>query len=87
MDRPQMIGIALGVASTILGAVGLANSRPLPPSAHFGPLARIDANDDGRISAAEWRAAGRNPAAFAVLDRNRDWRLSPSEALPHRGRR
>ena len=86
MDRPQMIGIGLGIASTIVGVVGLANTSRLPPSAQFGPLAAIDVSNDGRISAAEWQAAGRDRSAFAALDKNHDGHLSPSEALPRRRR-
>jgi hypothetical protein len=86
MDRPQMIGIGLGIASAVVGTVGLANTSRLPPSAQFGALAAIDASNDGRISEAEWHAAGRPPAAFAALDKNHDGHLSPSEALPRRRR-
>lgn len=84
MDRPQLIGIGLAIVSAILGIIGLANTQPLPPSARFGALAAIDTSNDGRISAAEWRAAGRDPAAMAALDKNHDGVLSPSEAKSRR---
>jgi hypothetical protein len=84
MDRPQMIGIGFAIASTVVGAIGVANSSRLPPSAQLGPLAAIDSSNDGRISQGEWRAAGRDSAAFAARDRNHDGYLSPSEALPGR---
>jgi hypothetical protein len=86
MDRPQMLGMGVAIASTILGAIGVANTRPLPPSARLGALAAVDTNNDGRISRAEWRAAGRASAGFAALDKNHDGSLSPSEALPGRTR-
>lgn len=79
MNRPQIVGMAFAIVSAVLGAIGLANTRPLPPSAKLGALAAIDTSNDGRISAAEWRAAGRDPAAMAKLDKNHDGMLEPKE--------
>jgi hypothetical protein len=71
--------MAFAIVSAVLGSIGLANTRPLPPSAKLGALAPIDTSNDGRISAAEWRAAGRDPAAMAKLDKNHDGMLDPKE--------
>ncbi|WP_404713777.1 hypothetical protein [Sphingomonas sp. MMS24-J13] len=77
--------MSLAILSAALGVAGLANTHPLPPSAKFGALAAIDTSNDGRISVAEWRAAGRDPAAMAKLDKNHDGVLEPGEVKSRRG--
>lgn len=85
MDRPQMAGLAFAVASAVLGTIGLVHTKPLPLSARLGQLAPLDANNDGRLSRAEWTGAGRPIAAFAALDTNSNAYLEPAEAKPRRG--
>ena len=80
MDRWQTLGLILAVASAIIGAAGLLNSKPLPHSARLGDLASVDVNNDGRISASEWTKSDRHPAQFEALDANKDGFLGPDEA-------
>ncbi len=84
MDRPQMVGLAFGAAASILGTIQLVNTDPLPASARFGALANVDSSNDGRISQAEWVAAGRSVAEMTVLDANGDRTLDPQEAKSRR---
>ena len=76
--------IALAIASTALGIYGLHGSKALPPSARLGEMAGLDRNGDGRISAAEWNAAGRTPSAMAKLDTDRSGYLEPAETRRRR---
>ncbi|MEO9131493.1 MAG: hypothetical protein ABI240_09815 [Sphingomonas sp.] len=84
MDLPRTAGIALGLASTLLGLYGLVHVKPLPLSARLGALAPLDRNQDGRISATEWAQAGRAPAAMAALDINKNGFIEPAEARARR---
>ena len=85
MNRPQMAGLGFAIASAVLGAIGLFHSKPLPLSARLGALAPLDANNDGRLSSAEWVSAGRDTAQFQALDTNSNSYLEPDEAKPRRG--
>lgn len=85
MDRPQMAGICFAIASAVLGAIGLLQSKPLPLSARLGEMAPIDANNDGRISASEWKSAGRAVPALNALDSDHDGYLEPGEVKRRRG--
>ena len=87
MDLPQIIALGLAIASTVVGVAGLADTRPLPPSARLGAFAPLDTSKDGRISQAEWLAAGRKPAAMAALDKNKDGVLTPDEVKRRAGGR
>jgi len=87
VDAGHFVGLGLGLASTLLGFYGLANTKPLPPSARLGQLASLDLNNDGRLSPDEWAKAGRTPAAMAAMDTNHDGFIEPKEARrPARGR-
>lgn len=85
MNRPQMAGLAFAIASAVLGAIGLFHSKPLPLSARLGALAPLDANNDGRLSRAEWTSVGRESATFEALDTNKNAYLEPDEVKPRRG--
>jgi len=80
MDVGRVAGLGLGLASTLLGLYGLANTKPLPPSARLGMLAPLDLNNDGRLSADEWARAGRKPEAMAAMDTDHDGFIEPKEA-------
>lgn len=84
MNVWRMVGIALGLASTLLGLYGLIHLKPLPLSARLGALAPIDRNQDGRISPSEWAQAGRAREAMAKLDVNRNGFIEPAEARTRR---
>jgi hypothetical protein len=85
MNRAEMAGMALAIASAALGAAGLAQTRPLTPTERLGALRPLDRDLDGRVSAAEWSGAGRKPAAFQRMDRNKDGYLTSKEAKSRRG--
>ena len=80
MDVGRAAGLSFGLASTLLGIYGLANTEPLPLSARLGLLAPLDLSNDGRISAEEWAKAGRTPESMAALDTNHDGFIEPKEA-------
>jgi len=80
MDVGRVMGLGLGLASTLLGLYGLANTKPLPPSARLGQLAALDLDNDGRLSSDEWAKAGRTPEAMAAMDINHDGFIEPKEA-------
>ncbi len=84
MDRWQATGLVFALTSGALGTIGLLNSKPLPPSAHLGRLAPLDKNDDGRLSASEWRAAGRDAGRMRIMDGNGNGFLEPTEIRPRR---
>lgn len=87
MTRPQLIGMLFAVAAAGVGTIGLLNTERLPPSARLGAMAKLDGDGDGRVSLAEWTAAGRNQAAFIELDRDGSGLLEPTEAKARRGAR
>lgn len=73
-----------------------ADERPQPrqraegqraerPEGHRGHRARVDADSDGRVSRAEWDAAG--AAMFQRLDANNDGRITQEEAQAGRPQR
>jgi hypothetical protein len=86
MDVPQTAGIVLSLAASAVGVHGLLNTKPLPLSARLGALAPLDRNQDGRISVAEWKLAGRPASALAALDKNKDGYVEPEEVKPPRQR-
>jgi hypothetical protein len=80
MGVARIVGVLLGLASTLLGLYGLINAKPLPLSARLGAMAPLDLDHDGRLTPAEWAKAGRTPAAMAALDTNHDNIIEPKEA-------
>ena len=87
MQVGRIVGMLLGLASTLLGLYGLINAKPLPLSARLGAMAPLDLNSDGRLTPDEWAKAGRSPEAMAALDTNHDGIIEPKEARrpPARG--
>ena len=79
---------AAGVVAT-LTAGGIAMAAQ---DHGLGPLGHVDANNDGKVTRAEWAAAAN--ARFAAIDRNGDGTLIVGELPPphagpgpgHRGR-
>lgn len=73
--------LIIGVLAAGLTAGWLSRPRAMPPrEAVYGELmARLDADHDGRISLAEWQAAGRRPELFTAADANRDGMLDVAE--------
>lgn len=79
MDRWQIVGVGLAVASAGIGAVGLFHIKPLPLSAKLGAMAPLDTNSDGRLSANEWVSSGRAEEKMRSLDANGNGYLDPEE--------
>lgn len=79
MDRWQLLGVGLAVASAGIGAVGLLHTEPLPLSAKLGTLAPLDTNGDGRLSKNEWVSSGKAEDEMSSLDANGNGYLDPEE--------
>lgn len=57
-------------------AATLATAAHAQPGRFFDA---VDANGDGVISAAEWKASGRPPEGFRMMDQNRDGKVTRAE--------
>ncbi len=67
---------AAALAGGVLAAGALAAAAQAKPGRFFDA---VDANGDGVLTAAEWKAAGRRPEGFQMMDANRDGQVTRAE--------
>ena len=95
MDRfivAAFVATFIAAIAAVVGVPVLAQEAPPPPAAapgggpdgapHMTPRARfaaMDTDHDGRISHAEWLAAGRHERGFAMMDTDHDGYLTVDE--------
>jgi len=66
----MLLYLIAGLTLGDLAAPAATQTRPAPDVARR--MMRMDTNRDGRISRAEWEAAGRNARGFTRADANHD---------------
>ena len=66
-----LIGAVLGFASAASAQDGEAKAKAI--------FEQVDADHDGAISAAEWKAAGRKDRGFQMIDADHDGKITPDE--------
>lgn len=68
---------------TVVGLIAMAS--PIAAVAQAAPdvakamFDKADANHDGAISLAEWKAAGRRERGFNIIDADHDGKVTPAE--------
>ncbi|PZR36516.1 EF-hand domain-containing protein [Caulobacter segnis] len=73
---------ALATCATLAAGAALAQDGPPPGMQMPSPEAifkRWDANSDGAVDLAEWKAAGRPEDRFAMIDANKDGKITLDE--------
>lgn len=85
----RMIALALAGAGLSLAMPATAQSDQSAPEKGREMFMKVDADKDGALSAAEWKAAGRRDRGFAMADADKDGKVTPDElrALAARFRR
>lgn len=69
--RPPLLALALVLAPAPLAA------QPAGQPGKF--FETVDTNKDGVMSLAEWKASGRDPRGFAMMDSNGDGKVTRAE--------
>ena len=72
--------LAAVAAGSIVATLAVGGAALAARDHGLGPLGHVDANDDGKVTRAEWLAAAN--ARFAEIDRNGDGTLIVGELPP-----
>lgn len=84
MNTLLMLTIALAATTTAATAqTTQSDALPSPPGEGrtVGGFDAIDTNEDGTISLAEWKAAGRREQGFKFMDADGDHKLTKEELM------
>jgi hypothetical protein len=74
--------------AVLLFAAAAATQAPAPPLADpETTIARIDVNKDGGASLQEWLAVGNHAGGFALMDTDKDGKVTVAELIAFRAAR